>query len=556
MGHMLLWIEGLAAMLLLVAWVTAVAARRRHRGVQRALPITAALLVFGVAVLAVVGAYALRYITLCRPNLVLYTASWAVVFAAGAVAVLARGLRTRDDERAAKAWPAGRLGVALAAVIALDMMTLWNMDLAARNYLTAQRAEAGALALSVAPARVPDRANAALVYQQAADAMKSLDDELGEKVTTERRESKAGQPEGPWSRVSGWLREPGSPEVDLASPELREHLRQGAPVLVLVRRAAAMPDCYFERDWGRPSPDMLLPEYDGLRRASRRLMLEARCRAADGDAAGAVADVSAMFQMAGHTRTEAILVGLLVAMMMDDMAASALEAVVATGQVQPADLAALAFDDTVAYQRCLARALRMEEAFGLGCFAMLGEGGSPALMLELMGETRTFLWWPVAVVWRVFIMPEDLASYRDTLHTFQTQAAFPYHQAVGEHEDIERLVETGQLGVLTRMLVPALSKCAERAAESDARHRLAQTALAAMAWRGKHGRMPTALEDLAPEVLPRVPIDPFDGRPLRKTTRDGKVVLYSIGPDLKDDGGAAWENETRTGDLTFRLPGD
>ena len=62
-------------------------------------------------------------------------------------------------------------------------------------------------------------------------------------------------------------------------------------------------------------------------------------------------------------------------------------------------------------------------------------------------------------------------------------------------------------------------------------------------------------DDLTPEFLARVPVDPFTGRPL-VAKADGKdLVLYSVGPDGKDDGGAAWREEERSGDLVFRLRG-
>ncbi|MCG3122453.1 MAG: hypothetical protein GIKADHBN_00841 [Phycisphaerales bacterium] len=53
------------------------------------------------------------------------------------------------------------------------------------------------------------------------------------------------------------------------------------------------------------------------------------------------------------------------------------------------------------------------------------------------------------------------------------------------------------------------------------------------------GRYPPALESLSPEYLPKVPVDPFDGRPLRyvPASATGGPVLYSIGADATDDGG-------------------
>ena len=64
-------------------------------------------------------------------------------------------------------------------------------------------------------------------------------------------------------------------------------------------------------------------------------------------------------------------------------------------------------------------------------------------------------------------------------------------------------------------------------------------ALAISHFKALHGRLPAELADLAPGILDRIPIDPFDGRPLRyRVIDDGRdFLLYSVGADLKDDSG-------------------
>ncbi len=37
--------------------------------------------------------------------------------------------------------------------------------------------------------------------------------------------------------------------------------------------------------------------------------------------------------------------------------------------------------------------------------------------------------------------------------------------------------------------------------------------------------------------LTTVPIDPYDGKPLRLSIVGGQLVIYSVGKDGKDDGG-------------------
>ncbi len=55
----------------------------------------------------------------------------------------------------------------------------------------------------------------------------------------------------------------------------------------------------------------------------------------------------------------------------------------------------------------------------------------------------------------------------------------------------------------------------------------------------EHNELPDRLEQLTPEFLAELPVDPFDpdGRPLRYTRTDDEHVVYSIGTDGKDDSG-------------------
>ena len=76
--------------------------------------------------------------------------------------------------RAAR-WPRGKLIAVLLVVFALHLMSIGNVDMAIRQRITSLRTEAGTLALSVAPARVADRENAALVYLEAFESMGDKD---------------------------------------------------------------------------------------------------------------------------------------------------------------------------------------------------------------------------------------------------------------------------------------------------------------------------------------------------------------------------------------------
>jgi hypothetical protein len=72
------------------------------------------------------------------------------------------------------------------------------------------------------------------------------------------------------------------------------------------------------------------------------------------------------------------------------------------------------------------------------------------------------------------------------------------------------------------------------------------TAIAAERYRLANGKPAEGIGDLTPAFLDALPIDPFDGRPLRFRSEEGGYVLHSVGPNLADDNGAG-------DDIVFRV---
>jgi len=81
--------------------------------------------------------------------------------------------------------------------------------------------------------------------------------------------------------------------------------------------------------------------------------------------------------------------------------------------------------------------------------------------------------------------------------------------------------------------------------DGERRRRVAVTAIALERYRGRHGRYPQTLDQLAPELL-KAPLRDFtDGQPLRyRLTEDGHFVLYSVGRDGVDNGGQALSQQS------------
>ena len=98
--------------------------------------------------------------------------------------------------------------------------------------------------------------------------------------------------------------------------------------------------------------------------------------------------------------------------------------------------------------------------------------------------------------------------------------------------------KVAMMPVLVRLLVPATVKVAEADIRRFALVRTAITGVAAERYRLSHDKWPESLDVLVKEgLLKEVPLDPYDGKPLRfKRLVDG-LIVYALGPDGQDNGG-------------------
>ncbi len=88
-----------------------------------------------------------------------------------------------------------------------------------------------------------------------------------------------------------------------------------------------------------------------------------------------------------------------------------------------------------------------------------------------------------------------------------------------------------------RLFMPAYDKVAGAYWRSVAEARCLVVGLACERFRLKHERWPKTLAEIPKELLETIPLDPFDGQPLRyKRLLDG-IVVYSIGTNREDEGG-------------------
>jgi len=138
------------------------------------------------------------------------------------------------------------------------------------------------------------------------------------------------------------------------------------------------------------------------------------------------------------------------------------------------------------------------------------------------------------------VFERDLRFYLRTMQALiDLTSQSPPRSLAGEHM-ADRAAEEAKHNhyILSGMLLTALGKATVKEGDGLASLRVAQTAVALERFRLASRRLPATLPELCPRFLPTVPEDPFDGAPLRYRLLPKGYVVYSVGPDRTDDGGA------------------
>ncbi len=101
---------------------------------------------------------------------------------------------------------------------------------------------------------------------------------------------------------------------------------------------------------------------------------------------------------------------------------------------------------------------------------------------------------------------------------------------------------------LSAQTLSGYANVASRANEAVAQQRITLTALALESFQNEHGKLPEKLEELVPHFLKEVPEDPFTGLDLEYRRTAKGYVIYSVGPDRKDNGGLEKANKEQSAD--------
>jgi hypothetical protein len=324
-----------------------------------------------------------------------------------------------------------------------------------------------------------------------------------------------------------------------------EVLQRNAEALALLERGLACPAAQG------PEIKTLMDEMPyllGLVALSRVLDLRAQAKARRGDHAGAFAD-AVMAVRFGHAVegsggcTTTWLVG---ATIKSRGFACVRRLVAGPAGVPPAHLKRLASDLAPFGARTegLAEAFRVEytgacwaiEEIASGRMGMDDIQSADLLRTRRRALTRPFLLKPNRTKARFTALYRSLI--RNTSRPYGDLEPSAVPQPL--QPSIARVLAGNVLGdILFNLLVPSLEALVHQKCHKNVEVGATRTLLAMRAYALEKGRLPLTLEELVPDYLDAVPLDGFDGQPLRYNP--DKKVVYSVGKDLKDDGGMTAE---------------
>ncbi len=264
-------------------------------------------------------------------------------------------------------------------------------------------------------------------------------------------------------------------------------------------------------------PAAELPHISGMLGLTKFLAATAIAQSQTGDDASARATVRLLWSVAAAPVDEPLLITALIETIVLGVAAEATSDVFAVGKPTAEDFAAV--------RTALAR-FNAREMYDL---AWRGEICMQVVALEkhILGAAASLPGMlPIETVLR-----EDIAVGMKIIGRLRSTTTMSVRDGRDVVAEIDK--STDALPMLSALMTPAVSRSWESMISTEARVAAVKAGLDAMEFKAKNGTWPKEIKEL----------DPFTGKPL--LLRDG--VVYSVGPDGKDDGG----DEQK--DIRFRI---
>lgn len=309
----------------------------------------------------------------------------------------------------------------------------------------------------------------------------------------------------------------------------RAALARRRALMDLVHKAAASPDCRFQRDWTL-GPSLQLPEYAVMRQAARLVRAEAAVMEAEGRITEAATTLGLLFNVADHASSDPILLAYLADCAIRRIALQGLQDLL---QSHPDAATARAVRGVLSHgprPNGIVRALEGEVVCALVSGDLLRKGSMRTLK-QLAGEEGADQS-PERPLPAGFV-ESNLAYVLWYQRSAINACKLPYPQARSRldafQSDLEARTSRNDLSVtLGMLLLPAYQELLVSATSREAWRRVIAAATQAVMYRCGRGK--------PAEALSGIPLDPFTGKPLVYRQEGQGFAVFTRGETGRYDG--------------------
>jgi hypothetical protein len=394
----------------------------------------------------------------------------------------------------------------------------------------------------IIPPQVPDEENGALLYESAALLLKAQPAPDGNLLVY-------------LAGLSDKFLEESIEPDKLA--ELKQLIGQDSvtQALSLVEQGTRRKSCRFDHDYNAGF-NMLLPHLAGMRNIIFIIGARACLQAEAGRSDTAWELCQSQLRFADALRNEPVVVSQLVRAGSIGVSCQTIRRICETAPPNPEQYktieSLLSDDESV---EPLVLALDGERLLGgEWAFDELRNGSARDLLSMSRGE-ESGLGGVLLSFYSAFkpLLIADHAAYVRIMGYHTRLARQPYSLDERNNADKKARQMRSRLNVVTSMLVPALGRVKERYWETVAQMRITRAGLALLQEKQAQGALPQTFEGVSTKNLD----DPFSKELLHYKPQGQGFIVYSVGPDEKDNGGSPKQKKQKTDwDIVWSFAGE
>jgi hypothetical protein len=321
----------------------------------------------------------------------------------------------------------------------------------------------------------------------------------------------------------------GKPLEEETKDQIRDLITKNQEALSFILKASTKSCFKYEAQWDNLGYDLRIGNAIQMIQGTRLLGIDAVIKAEDGYVEEAINQCLAAKRFLKLYLQEPFLISYLVGMACMKQVAVCMNYIVSDRDIGTEPLKKILREwDSSPWRGGLVWALESERILGLkSCLLYLK--GEYDLNIGMAGDIFCWLFRPVCkneIIWMT-------RKYNLILKI----AEAPYYSS-GDIKELEgKIFSTPWYYKMAGALVPNVVTVLFKRATLDAVFDTARIGIACKIYKNLHGDFPEDLAKLSPEILKKVPVDPFTGHPFIYKKQDSGFIVYSVGSNLKDDQG-------------------